>query len=268
MFKGFYGFSKNPFDNQQVLEKERFPSRDIKEMISRLNYLKDTRGIGVFTAGPGLGKTFAFRCFVRTLDNNLFDLIYLCLSTVRVMEFYRQLCTALNLEPKFKKNDMFKSIQDRLFYLYKDRRRPLLLAIDEAHELAPEILKDFKMITNHNYDSLNCFALILIGEPRFNHTLNKPINEALRQRIVIHYNFEGLSDSEVVDYIRHKFSVAGAAGSILGEGTLPAIISHCHGSPRLVDNLMTEALTLGAQLEKPALDTEVFMAAINNLALE
>ena len=108
----------------------------------------------------------------------------------------------------------------------------------------------------------------MLGEPRLNHTLNKPIHEALRQRIVIHYNFEGPSDSEVVDYIRHKFSVAGAASSILGEGTLPAIISHCHGSPRLVDNLMTEALTLGAQLEKPALDTEVFMAAINNLALE
>jgi type II secretory pathway predicted ATPase ExeA len=267
MFKSFYAFSKNPFDKQQLLEKEGFPSCDHREMLSRLNYLKDTRGIGVFTAQPGQGKTFALRCFAKSLDGNLFDLKYICLSTVSAIEFYRQLCAALNLEPLFRKHDMFKSIQDRLFYLYKEKRRPLLLALDEAHELGPAILKDLKMITNHDYDSLNCFALILVGEPRLNHILDKPVHDALRQRIVIHYNFEGLSDPEVHDYIQHKFSLAGASASILGEGTLPAIISHCHGNPRLVDNLMTEALTLGAQLKKQTLDTEVLMASINNLAL-
>ena len=267
MFKSFYGFAKNPFDKHQLLEKEGFTSRDHKEMLSRLNYLKDTRGIGVFTAQPGHGKTFALRCFAKSLDNNLFDLKYICLSTVTTMEFYRQFCTALNLEPLFRKHDMFKAIQDRLYYLYKDKRRPLLLALDEAHELNPSILKDLKMITNHNYDSLNCFALILIGEPRLNHILDRPVHDALRQRIVIHYNFDGLSDSEVSDYIRHKFSLAGASSAILGEGTLPAIISHCRGNPRLIDNLMLEALTLGAQLEKKTLDTEVLMASINNLAL-
>jgi hypothetical protein len=30
---------------------------------------------------------------------------------------------------------------------------------------------------------------------------------------------------------------------------------------------MNEALKLGAQLEKPTLDTDIFMAAANNLAL-
>ena len=267
MFESFYGFSKNPFDKQQVLEKEAFVSHDHKEMLGRLNYLKDIRGIGVFTAVPGQGKTFALRCFAKSLDCNLFSLKYVCLSTVSTMEFYRQFCVALGLEPLFRKHDMFKAIQDRLYYLFKEKRRPLLLALDEAHELSPAVLKDLKMLTNHNFDSLSCFSMILIGEPRLNHILETHVHDALRQRIVIHYNFEGLSDAEVEDYILHKCSVAGAARSILGEGTLPAIVSHCHGVPRLVDNLMTEALTLGAQLGKLTLDTEVLMAAINNLAL-
>jgi len=267
MFEGFYGFSKNPFDKQQVHPKEAFVSRDHREMLGRLNYLRDIRGIGVFTAEPGQGKTFALRCFDKSLDSNLHSLKYVCLSTVSTLEFYRQFCVVLGLEPLFRKHDMFKAIRDRLYYLFKDKRRPLLLALDEAHELGPEILKDLKMLTNHDFDSLNCFTMVLVGEPRLNHILEKPVHEALRQRIVIHYNFEGLSDSEVNDYILHKFAVAGAAGSILGEGTLPAIVSHCHGVPRLVDSLMTEALTLGAQLGKLTLDTEVLMAAINSLAL-
>lgn len=267
MFRSYYGFAKNPFDKQFLLEKEHFASQDHREMTSRLVYLKDVRGIGVFTAGPGFGKTFALRCFARSLDRNLFQMAYICLSTVSVTEFYRQFCVALGLDPPHSKSAMFKLLQERLYFLFKEKRRPLVLAVDEAHELGSAILKDLKMIMNHDFDSMNCFTLILIGEPHLNHILEKPVHEALRQRIVIHYNFAGLTDSEAERYIRHKLDVAGAAQSILGEGTLPAIAGYCHGNPRLIDSLMTEALSLGAQLDKASLDTDLIMAAINNLAL-
>jgi hypothetical protein len=32
--------------------------------------------------------------------------------------------------------------------------------------------------------------------PHLNNILEKPVHEALRQRIAVHYNFEGLSDGE------------------------------------------------------------------------
>ena len=123
------------------------------------------------------------------------------------------------------------------------------------------------MILNHDFDSLNCATILLVGEPHLNHNLEKPVHEALRQRIVVHYSFSGLSDTEIEQYVIHKLRIAGAAASILGEGTLPALIGYAHGCPRLLDNLMIEALMLGAQLEKPILDTDIFMAAANNLAL-
>jgi type II secretory pathway predicted ATPase ExeA len=123
------------------------------------------------------------------------------------------------------------------------------------------------MIMNYEFDTLNCFTLVLAGEPRLNHILGKPIHEALRQRIVIHYSFSGFSDAETEQYLLHKLRIAGAADSILGNGTLPAIIGYARGCPRLLDNLMNEALMLGAQLQKPCLDTEIIMAATNNLAL-
>lgn len=50
MYNSFYGLSFNPFDKQQLKEKDHFISRDFQEMTNRLNYLKDIRGIGVFTA--------------------------------------------------------------------------------------------------------------------------------------------------------------------------------------------------------------------------
>ena len=267
LFKDYYGFSKNPFDKQSLSEKDAFHSKDYKEMTSRLAFLNGTRGIGVFTSAPGFGKTYALRCFAKSLDRNLNEMAYVCLSTVSLMEFYRQLCAALGIDALGRKPAMFRAIQDRLFHLFKEKRKPFLLICDEAHELSTNILNDLKLIMNYDFDSLNCFTLVLIGEPHLNKNLEKSIHEALRQRIAIHYSFAGLSDSETEQYLRHKLRIAGAPESILGDGTLPAIIGFANGCPRLIDNLMNEALLLGAQLDKKFLDTEVFLAAVNNLAL-
>jgi type II secretory pathway predicted ATPase ExeA len=267
MFKEYYALSKNPFDKHFISEKDAFLSNDHKEATSRLAYLKNIRGVGVFTSAPGFGKTFALRCFARSIDRNLHEVAYVCLSTVSVTEFYRQFCSALGINVPHGKPAMFKAIQDRLFHLFKEKKKPFFLILDEAQELSSAILKDLKMIMNHDFDSINCFTLVLAAEPHFNRILEKPIHEALRQRIAVHYSFSGLSDSETEQYVLHKLQVAGAAKSILGSGTLPAIIGYARGCPRLIDNLMNEALMLGAQLEKTCLDSEILMAAVNNLAL-
>jgi type II secretory pathway predicted ATPase ExeA len=164
LFNAFYSFSKNTFDKHFFSENDAFPSKDHKEATSRLSYLKNIRGIGLLTSTPGLGKTFALRCFAKSLDRNLFELAYICLSTVSVTEFYRQFCTVLGIDAPYGKPAMFKLIQDRLYHLFKEKKKPFLLMIDEAHELSSAVLNDLKMIMNHDYDSLNCFTLILSGE--------------------------------------------------------------------------------------------------------
>jgi len=267
MFEGYYGFSRNPFDKQPLYDKDAFQSRDYREMNSRLAYLKNIRGIGVFTSAPGFGKTFALRCFVNSLDRNLYQAAYICLATVSVKEFYLQFCAQLGIDAPHGKPAMFKAIQDRLFHMFKEKKKPFIFIVDEAHELSAAILNDLKMIMNHDFDSLNCFTLVLAGEPHLNRTLEKPPHEALRQRVAIHYGFCGLSDSETEQYALHKIRGAGAAVSVLGEGTLPAIIGYARGCPRLLDNLLNQAFLLGAQLEKPSLDSDIIMAAVNNLAL-
>jgi len=182
MFKEYYAFSKNPFDKHFLSEKDAFLSKDQKEATSRLSYLKNIRGIGVFTSGPGFGKTFALRCFAKSIDRNLHEVAYICLSTVSVTEFYRQFCAALGVDAPHGKPAMFKAIQDRLFHLFKEKKKPFLLILDEAQELSSAILKDLKMIMNHDYDSTNCFTLALAGEPHLNRILEKPIHEALRHK--------------------------------------------------------------------------------------
>lgn len=267
MFNSFYGLSFNPFDRQQLKETDHFISKDFTEMTSRLDYLKDIRGIGVFTARPGMGKSYCPRCFARSLNPSLFHMEYLCLSTISVADFYKQLCAIPGVPDKGGKTVMFKAIQEQITYLYKEKRQPLLLAVDEAQYLNTGILNDIKMLMNYGYDSVNYFTLILCGESHLNDTLRKPVHEALRQRITVHYNYSGLSDGEVSKYILHKIQPAGASGTIIDPSALAAAHSFTQVNPRLIDNLMTDALTIGAQQDKKVIDAEVIRAAVDNQGL-
>ena len=42
----------------------------------------------------------------------------------------------------------------------------------------------------------------------------------------------------------------------------------CHGYPRIIDNVMSDALILGAQLGRACIDSEVMLAAVNEQTLD
>ena len=90
------------------------------------------------------------------------------------------------------------------------------------------------------------------------------MHEALRQRITVHYNYQGLSDEESIAYIAHKLECAGSSKAIIDEAAMHAVAGHAHGNPRMIDNIMSDAITIGAQIPKTTIDTEVILAAVNN----
>jgi len=266
MFKSFYGMTFNPFD-KSLPESYAFKSKDHEQMLSRLEYLKNARGIGLFTAPPGSGKTFTLRCFSKSLKTQTYQLSYICLSTVSVTEFYQQFCHELGLEFGPKKSVMFRNIQERLLNLLKEKRKTFILAIDESQYLNIHILRDIKMLMNTQFDSLDCFTLMLIGQPHLCSILEKPVHEALKQRIVVHYNCEGLSVEEAKNYIYSRIELTGAARSIIDESAVHAVANFCQGTPRIINSVMTNALILGAQLKKNSIDSEVILSACNSLSL-
>ena len=262
----YYNLTHNPFD-KSIPTKDAFLSSDHKQMISCLNYLKDTRGIGVFTAPAGAGKTFALRCFRESLNPNLYECQYICLSTVSIMDFYRQFCTSIGIESCSKKTEMFRSIKEHLSYVKVEKRRTIIICLDECQYLSHTVLCDLSMLMNFNYDSFSAFALVLVGLPHFNNNLLKPLNESLRQRIVVHYSYLGLSKDEIAEYILSRIESAGGARSIIDEAAINSIVGASQGNPRIINSLMTSALMLAAQLGKVAIDTDTILAASNAITL-
>lgn len=266
MYKMFYGLEFNPFD-KSLDTKYHFKSQDFTEALSRLDYLKSVKGIGLFSGSAGTGKTFTLRHFISTLNPSLYKVVYISLSTITVMEFYRNLCFSLGIEPCFKKSDMFRSIQETLISLCRDKKINTIIIFDEAQYLRTEILNDLKILLNFDLDSKNYVTCILIGQPILNTILSKNIHEPLRQRIVINYHFTGITKDEIKDYIKTRLSNTGCHQEIFNPSAIEAIYGCSNGSVRKLNNLLVKCLIIGTQQKKQVIDTDIVMAAQNEIEI-
>ena len=57
------------------------------------------------------------------------------------------------------------------------------------------------MIFNFEMDSKDYAVLILVGQPVINDILSRTVHEALRQRIMVNYTFDGIEYEEVKNWI-------------------------------------------------------------------
>ncbi len=266
MYKTYWGMEFNPFE-KGLSEDNFFQSKDFSQAMSRLEHLKNMKGIGLFTGFSGIGKTYTLRCFTNSLNPNLYKVIYLTLSTVTVLEFYKSLAYGLGVEIYSKKVDLFKAIQERIISLSKDKKVTPVIIIDEAQYLKTEVLNDLKLLLNFDMDSKNYAVLILCGQPLLNNILSKQIHEALKQRVVINYNYEGITKDEIIDYISSRLKLCGVFNEIFNANALEAISSCCNGSTRLINSIVEKCLIIGYQKGLKFIDTETVMLAQNEINL-
>lgn len=266
MYKSYWGMEFNPFQ-KEISEKQCMETRDFKQVKARLDYLKNTKGIGLFTGLSGTGKTYALRCFANGLNNNLYKVVYIPLSTVTVPEFYRMLAYGLGLEPACKKIDVFNQIREHIVSLVKTKKIIPLIIIDEAQYLKTEVLNDIKILLNFDMDSKNHVIFILTGQPILNNILSRQVHEALKQRIIISYHFEGITRQETEEYIVSRFKLCGVTNPIFSPNSYEAIASCSNGSIRKLNNIIEKCLILGAKKKAESIDTDIVMIAQNEIEL-
>ncbi len=76
MYLSYYGLEKNLFQ-KEINANEAFKSNSFTNAIARLQYLKETRGIGLFTGGPGVGKTYTLRYFADDINKDINKILYI-----------------------------------------------------------------------------------------------------------------------------------------------------------------------------------------------
>ncbi|MCR4443169.1 MAG: ATP-binding protein [Peptococcaceae bacterium] len=199
-YQVFYGLTMNPFA-KDIQAEHVYVSRDYQQFSSRMEYFKQVKGFALVYGEPGSGKTTSLRSFTAKLNPQLFKVVYLPLSSVTVMDFYRHLAVGLGLQPRFRKVDIFHQVQEFVVNAHYQKNMTTFIIIDEAQFMANAILNDLRLLFNFQMDSKNYAMVLLVGQLPVLSQLSLQINEALRQRIAISYGFKGLAKDEINLYL-------------------------------------------------------------------
>jgi type II secretory pathway predicted ATPase ExeA len=224
MIQAYYGLKKQPFQKELKTEA-MFESFDLRESFTRLQVLKQNRGIFCLTGEPGSGKTSVLRKFVEQLNPQTHVHCYTPHSTVNRNDLYRQLNLLLKLPPKLRKSDLFEQIQRAVTELHERQGKTPVIILETLQELI--------LITNFQMDSKVPFLLVLIGQPDLREKLKRRMHEPLNQRITLRYHMAGITcDEEARDYILHHLKLAGRQEPLFEEQAMPMLRQLGQGLPR------------------------------------
>ena len=261
MLEAFWNLTGTPFD-KSIKPDQLFISNAVKELLSRLDYMKQQRGIMLISGQPGTGKTTVLRAFSAGLSQLSYQCCYVPLATVNVLDFYRQLNQKLAGENYHYKAQLFESIQHRIKELVANTKKIPVIIFDEAHLLKNENFTELQILLNFNMDSTDPALVILAGQPHLADRLMRPMLKSFYQRIMLKYQLLPLKKDEVQPFIEHHLQLKGCQKSPFSDNAIEAIFKNTAGIPRLIAALAFHTMTLG-MMQKTTILTEeqVFQAA-------
>lgn len=237
-----------------------------REAFASLYYgIEANRGFLGLIAKPGMGKTtilFHLLEKFRTLAHTAFLFQTQCSS----LDFMRSLLSEIGCEEDTV--DVFRLQQvfnNRLLQVARAGQR-LILVIDEAQNLRPEVLETVRLLSNFETPQSKLVHIILSGQPTLADKLASPALSQLRQRISIVHGLQPLPSWEIKNYIEHRLRIAGYKGDpLFTADAYEAIARFTEGIPRNVNNFCFNALSLACIMKKKQVDSEVVNEVISDM---
>ena len=223
-----FGMEYNPF--RKTRNMKHIETSEFREVQARLRYLQENHGFGLISGESGRGKTTAVREWARSLNPAMYKVVYISISTLTSLEFYRKLSEELNCVPAFRKVDNYRNIQEAINRYVLEKKITPVIILDEANYLSNTILNDLKMIFNFEMDSRDRAVVLLSGLPQLNNTLRLAAHEPLRQRIVMNYDLDGMSKEEGRRYIQEELRGADCTRTVFEENALEAVLNAANGT--------------------------------------
>ncbi|QIL70331.1 AAA family ATPase [Diaphorobacter sp. HDW4B] len=250
MYASFFGLEHQPFsiapDPRYLFMSDRH-----REALAHLLYGLDAGGGFVLLTGEvGTGKTTVCRCFLEQIPAHC-NVAYIFNPKLTVLELLRSICDEFGVvhAASVPGSETVKDCIDPLnaFLLESHARgRNNVLIIDEAQNLAPDVLEQLRLLTNLETSERKLLQIILIGQPELRTMVAEPSMEQLAQRVIARYHLDALSLDETRQYVAHRLNVAGLKGpSPFGEKALQRVHTLAGGVPRRI-NLLCDRSLLGA----------------------
>jgi general secretion pathway protein A len=244
MYLDHYHLKEKPF---QISADPRFLwlGDKHKEALAILKYgIFDNRGFLLLSGDVGTGKTTLIHALLKSLGED--TLVAMVPDPgLSQMEFFHYISKAFGISKDFTTKEQFLGIFRQFLLLHETQSKKVLLIIDEAQRLTPELLEEVRLLSNIEKDYTKLLNIFFVGQNEFNDIILEQRNRPLRQRITINYNINPLEPSEVANYINFRLSVAGCRDELFSSQAIREIYRFSDGYPRLINIVCDHALLTG-----------------------
>jgi len=234
------------------------------ETVERLHFSVSRDSPALLVAESGCGKSTAVGLFARSLDAASYNVLYICLTTVKPFGFVSQIAAAIGLRAGRFKGEIAVALIAHL----RGLPRRTVLVVDEAHLLPDDSLEDLRLLTADDFDRKSPFALVLAGQPLLRDRLGEPQHYSFAQRIGVRLRLRPLNESEMALFLDKHLKAVGARTNPFEPEAMVVIFHHSRGIPRLVQNVALEAMIAAMAAGKKTVDaTSVQQAVVDMEAL-
>jgi general secretion pathway protein A len=262
MYCDFFGFTEKPFTitpNPHFI----FLSSIHREAYARLLYGVDSHaGFIALTGEVGTGKTTLLRTLLTQLDQEKYKSALIFNSCVSAEQLLASICREFGVEAGEQTRFGYLDALNLFLLEQNSAGRTVLLVIDEAQNLDPEVLEQVRMISNLETERDKLIQIILAGQPELNAVLKRHDLRQLNQRITVRCRLAPMKVDDVSQYIHHRVKVAGSRiPGIFSPAAIRKIYRFSRGIPRLINVACEQALVLAWTREirtvSPSMATEI-----------
>ncbi|MBW2681581.1 MAG: AAA family ATPase [Deltaproteobacteria bacterium] len=216
-----------------------------KEALATLKYgVIDQKGFLLVTGDVGTGKTTLVNALLESLQDDTL-VANITNPFLSLIDFYNFVAISFNISKKFdNKVDFIVYFSHFLNKVFLDNKNVLLI-IDEAHRLSIELLEDIRLLSNIELPEKKLINIFLVGQNEINQTLASQECRALRQRIMLTYQINPLSEIETFEYIKYRLKVAGTEMKLFKRRAVQEVYRFSNGYPRLINKICDHALLTG-----------------------
>lgn len=258
----YYGLSKNLFQKEIDIE-DIYQSEEIKEGLSRLQYLKEVKGIGLIIGATGVGKTTLIRLFKNTLNKELYRVVYIDLISTSKFEFLNVMCKSFGLSlGNCYITSIKRKIQNEIINQKNVYGKETIIIIDNAQRITSELLQELSFLYEFDMDDKEYTSIILCGDNGIKYELNKKINESFRQRIICKYEMLPLKRKEVKEYIKTRLIRSNQKNEVFNENAIYALTNASSGIIRKLNSLINISMLIGTQKRQIVIDEDIVMLAV------
>ncbi len=268
MYHTFYGLIRPPFEMTPD-PTFLYLGETHREGLATLVYgVRSRKGFVVLTGEVGTGKTTLLHALLAQLDANT-DSAYIFNPRLDPLDFFRLLFEDLGIdETCFSKGEYLLSLNRFLIGRLKSDRTVLLI-IDEAQNLSPELLEEIRLLSNLETPSSKLIQILLVGQPELSEMLDREDLRQLRQRIVLRHELKPFDAREMEFYVEERLRIAGYTGKeIFKRSALRELFAVTRGIPRLVNVVCDGALLTGYGRDQVTIDLEIIREVAADLRLD